>query len=154
MTGEEQRPTPKNWWLVTLALVGLTMVGMHLICLQETESAVAKAKQVYSIEGKILLGRFQERIEFNSRASWDLNEWTPRANYYREQYYNLLLEYNEPSLTALVLELEACLMDLVEFKQAGDSDSVEIQIDKCNEVGKFIDAVLLGVLEEKVGGVE
>ena len=138
---------PKNWWAMTfLLLLGLG-VGMYLIQTNQVETAEKNVRQEYGLEGRILLNQLQEQKTFNTKESWDLNEWVPIRNQHMQQHYNLLLQYDSPSLTSKVRQLEDCLKDLA----AADVNHRSSVSDKCNEIGETVESLFFTTLSRKAG---
>lgn len=145
---EEIKPVMKSrtTLLIIIAVLAIVVVAIYLGEGIKRENTMAK----YSLEGRIILNQISER-KIITLQMWDLNEWVMIHNIHLENYYNLLLEYEDESLTSLVRSEEECLKVLDSY----NGENVEIalvneQIDLCNEIGSNIDTQLQKILKEKI----
>ena len=95
--------------------------------------------QNVNIEREILLNQLDERRMFSSRETWTLEEWLPLKNSYLENYYNLLLKYDNPQLSAEIIKQGECLELLNDAKLRNvDVNTYNSIVDACNRFGDNI----------------
>lgn len=135
------------------AILALFVVCIFLSNERNSLSAeITSLKNDQKVAEKLYMIDLQERVEFNSRASWDLNVWQERANHYKERRYNTMLEFDDLVLSMIVRQQEDCLKRLYDLKTAGETTNLHKEIDVCNEVENSIDKRLLEIVKKR--GVE
>ena len=129
-------------WLLTMISVCIAiLISIYFI----------GEKEVYLLEGKILFNQMEEKQLLRSQE-WDMNEWLPKHNKFLENYYNILLEYNNLQLTSSVHSIELCLSELYQLhKNDANSSLISDKIDECNDYGVLIDEIYYEILSEKLG---
>jgi len=135
--------------LGTLCILVFGGVALNMMA----EETVSSTKEKYSLEARLLLNQLNEKKQLNSRT-WDLNEWMVIHNRYLENYYNLLLEYDDEKLSSSVYAIELCLKNLYEMKEDGNSEMLDEISKRCNKFGREIEDRHYKLLVGKVSGVE
>lgn len=98
----------------------------------------------------ILENELETKRVFSSKSEWALDEWATVRNEHLEVYYNLLLMYNDDTITTLVKLQEFCLKELVALKDVNASTQVVSEkIDRCNHIGEAIELALLAHLQKQ-----
>jgi len=135
------------WFLLIIVIILLAVLGFI-----GKDYEIAKIKNEYSIESKILLNELSERAELR-KQEWDLNEWIIKHNEYLENHLNYLLLYNDEEMRNFVVAEEKCLADLYYYYEIKEAGKMAETAEKCNAINREIEKRHAILLNKKLEGI-